>query len=32
VTQGEDARTIFVKGEDNGHAGHDHDEDEDHQN
>ncbi|HYR94522.1 MAG TPA: hypothetical protein VEP48_10000 [Methylomirabilota bacterium] len=29
VTQGEDARTIFVKGEDNGHAGHDHDEDED---
>jgi hypothetical protein len=25
VTQGEDARTIFVKGEDNGHADHDHD-------
>ena len=25
VTQGEDARTIFVKGEDNGHASHDHD-------
>ena len=32
VTQGEDARTIFVKGEDNGHAGHDHDEDDEHQN
>lgn len=24
VTEGRDARTIFVKGEENGHAGHDH--------